>query len=183
MRDIDRVAHVLAITELTARLQTDMRRLTKALREAQAWPSSGSGERVSTSNIANPTEQMAMGPDPARATLDQLDKSLVRVLGECRALESMRTTWLRQHQPAKPTQAQPDANAGCSFMARVGTWEPVHRTSDCGGVLPAPTPVGRWCYDFIRATGRVPTQGECERHARGLHVKVAVPNNQSVVRL
>jgi hypothetical protein len=70
---------------------------------------------------------------------------------------------------------------GCSAMAKVGGWEPVHVTTDLGGRLPEAVPLGRWAYDFARATGRLPTRQECQAHRDGKRVRVKLTAESPVV--
>lgn len=56
--------------------------------------------------------------------------------------------------------------------ATVAKYEPVHRTSDCGGVLPEPLPLCRFVYDFTRREGRLPTPAEMDRHHQGRTIRL-----------
>jgi hypothetical protein len=56
---------------------------------------------------------------------------------------------------------------GCWAMARVDVWEPIHRKTFHGGEERA---LGRFAYDFLRRTGRLPSLPECKAHAEGRRI-------------
>jgi hypothetical protein len=58
---------------------------------------------------------------------------------------------------------------GCDLMARIGVWEHVHRRTRIGDT---PMALGRWCYDFARTNGRLPTEDETRTHADGRRVRI-----------
>jgi hypothetical protein len=57
---------------------------------------------------------------------------------------------------------------GCWAMARIGKWEPIHRTTIIDG---EPRSLGRWAYDWVRSTGRLPTTQECQDHHDGKRLR------------
>lgn len=76
----------------------------------------------------------------------------------------------RHRVPEAPVSDENGAR--CTLMARIGVTEPVHARTTLDGLLPTPTPVGRWVYDFARTIGRLPTADEMRAHADGRRVVI-----------
>lgn len=129
--------------------------------------------------------------DPAVTELHRLDRALREI--EVQSGQAHRNAvWIARHartvyrivtanSPKAPTarqraQVEGDNRRGsdeCAITRELaGRYEPVHRVSDCGGILPEPVPLGRWVYDFVRRLGRKPTKGEMERHHQGRTIRV-----------
>lgn len=66
----------------------------------------------------------------------------------------------------------PDLEPGCWAMARVDSWEAIFRNTEIPGIAETKFPLGRWAYDFVTRTGRLPTTEECERHKAGQRVRL-----------
>lgn len=62
----------------------------------------------------------------------------------------------------------------CTRWMPPGWVEEKYRYSDAGGVLDDPMNLGRWCYDFARTNGRLPSESECRRRGKGQQVRVKV---------
>lgn len=81
---------------------------------------------------------------------------------------------------AKPGKTAPVNNdRQCWIMATIGHHEPAYRVTDFEGALAngvrladGPRPVGRWAYDFVRRSGRLPSDIEKRAHAQGRNVNV-----------
>lgn len=60
----------------------------------------------------------------------------------------------------------------CAKWRARGNELDVHATGDVAGNLSDPISLCRWCYDFVRRTGRLAYRSEVERHDKGLRVMV-----------
>lgn len=156
--------------------------------QRRGFPGAASYDRAGgrSSGTPDPTGQAIAGtaskrtplgrPDPARAELAAFDVILNRM--EADALAALRFVQSNTPHVASPkdraqVERVNDPTPECAITRDlIGEHEPMHRTSDCGGVLPAAMPLGRWVYDFIRTKGRKPTVDELTRHHRMLPVRV-----------
>lgn len=141
----------------------------------QAQPGAASYDPRGSSAVS-PTERLALTTDPTEKQRRQLTESVKQICYHTRVLALLVQEWT-PHAPTARDRAQVeranDPTPECAITRDlIDRHEPVHRTTDCGGVLPQATPVGRWVYDFIRTQGRTPTVGELERHHKGLIVRV-----------
>ncbi len=73
---------------------------------------------------------------------------------------------------SRPDDLNPEP--GCVVMAKVGVWEPVHVISTVKGKLKEPAPLGRWAYEFVRATGTLPSREQARAHADGRRIRLKV---------
>ena len=100
-----------------------------------------------------------------------------RIANDARLLWQLVAAWTPKAATAKDqreVQRRNDATPECAHTrATVGTFEPVHRTSDFGCLLPSAMPVCLWVYKFTKAHGRLPTQPEMDRHHQGRRVYVS----------
>lgn len=130
-------------------------------------------DRVTSSVSGNPPRGFDQ-PDPTNADRELADRLLRRLSSDADQLLRLVERW----QPRVPSdraqrETEQDNEPLCAHCTRwVRDVEPVHRTSDCNGVLDKPMPLGRWCYDFTRTNGRLPSQNECERHDRGQVIRI-----------
>lgn len=175
-RRIDAYRH--ALTDLTAIEHTI------AAAQARLWdarsplPGAASydGPTVSGGSSTSPTERHAINGDPTQRDRDAFDKALRHLTTQAAVLRRLVDTWT-PHAASSKDRAQVeranDPTPECAVTRElIDAHEPAHRTSDCGGILPAPLPLGRWVYDFVRSTGRRPTVTELTRHHRGQTVRV-----------
>lgn len=153
------------------------RQLAEAVRRAQSakavrdgYPSGG-GSGSKGGEVPDPTHAAATGRDPrdlvaehAKAAATHLEDAVVHVQGCLRRLDLIEQM---------TTGADLNPEPICWAMARVGSVEPVHRTSDVGGRLREARPLGKWAYDFVVHQGRLPTVEECRARAEGRRVRVS----------
>lgn len=124
-------------------------------------------------------EEAGHGPvwvtDPTEADQREVDRILKRIRTDADKLIRFAVKW-GPKAPTTKDRTLTATNHREPMCAHCSQWvsdkEPVHRTSDCNGNLPAPTPLGRWCYDFVNRNNRLPSQNECERHDRGQVVRI-----------
>lgn len=132
------------------------------------FPSGGGGTR--SGDVSDPTFNAATGRDP-KDHLSELVKSaashLERSVVEFQGLEANLDA-IDRLSDDKDLNPEP----GCWAMARIGHWEPVHRSGDVGGRLKEARPLGRWAYDFVWNEGRLPTPDECRTRAEGRRVRL-----------
>lgn len=163
------------LTAIEATLPEAERRMMDArasLPGAQAFDSPSVGGGTSSS----PTERHALTGDPTQRDRDAFDKALRLIDQQTTILRRLVDAWT-PHAPTARDRARVeranDPTPECAVTRDLlGKHEPAHRTTDCGGILPAPLPLGRWVYDFVRSQGRLPVVRELERHDRGLVVRV-----------
>lgn len=85
--------------------------------------------------------------------------------------------------PAAPKSGLDSGDPGCAMHRRLRehgqwgrthsrAWAPVHRTGNVGGNLEVEMALCRWCYDWVRSTGGLPTYAELAAHVDGRRVKV-----------
>jgi hypothetical protein len=122
--------------------------------------------------VASPgdrTGEAALRKDRAAAHRREVERLIAAVLRDGRRLEQL--VGLYSPRPAseaerRATLADNDREAGCRSCVRVevskgiARWEPVFRDDLC-----------RWCYDWRRETGAVPSPAELDRHHRGERIR------------
>lgn len=158
-------------------------------------PGSGFGGSGSGSGARSPVERALMGAectcddgdctcnaaltaDVGRAALRDLDA----MLGKLRPIADQAHRMLGQWAPRSPdakalreSAAENEVAAECTYTRNtIDRHEPAHRTSDLGGLLSAPTPLGRFVYDFARRTGKLPTPAQLTLNRQGRMVRVPV---------
>lgn len=132
-------------------------------------------DRISSSGShSNPPPGFGQD-DRAKADREEAHRRARRIRDDADWLIRMTQRW----NPREATPRDRDLSAVnhseplCAHCSRwVTDKEPVHRTSDCNGNLPAPMALGRWCYDFVNRNNRLPKQNECERHDRGQVIRL-----------
>ena len=132
------------------------------------------GTRIPTSSPSDPTGDAAVArasgdltrTDPALSDLRSLDISLRQIEIHTKAVRALVTKW----STSDPTLADDE---GCEIVGgATGVFEPTHRRGfDHDGTLPERFRVGRWSYDFIRRTNRLPTLQEIRVHVEGRRVR------------
>lgn len=123
------------------------------------------GERVNVTSVEGAAFANLETDQPRDPTKVACKRALTRLDRVVRDLEYIRT--LVADQARQGSTVLP---AGCWAMARIGHWEPIHRTTV--HVNSQAYALGRWAYDFVRNVGRLPTVDECERHSRGQQVRM-----------
>lgn len=125
----------------------------------------------------------SMSRDTAYTDLAQLDDAIRHLTDKLGRLHQRphqpmvhdaRTVWriIQQWAPRKATSkdlrevAAANAQDGCTNHARIGVFEPVHRTGTVGGNLALPAALCSSCYDQVRRNGKVPTGEWMERRQR-----------------
>ena len=127
------------------------------------------GEGVPVARIKDPTGEAAMAPDRAAAHRREVERLISTLHRDASRLEQL--VGLYSARPAseaerRATLADNDREAGCRSCVRtevakgVTRWEPVFRDDLC-----------RWCYDWRRGTGVVPSVDELRRHHRGERIR------------
>jgi hypothetical protein len=179
------------VAELFAKYETARARLNDQRRGVPAAANpNGSGSSSTSSTV-----ERALGldhdttpeltPDTAGDTLRQLDTTITRITTEIRRAHRIVTAYA-PHQPSQKlrdtvTIANDHTCEHCTRWVKPGNVELVHRTGNAAGNLtdtdgnPRTMALGRWCYDFVRANGRLPSKIEVERHDNGLKVRVIAP--------
>lgn len=130
--------------------------------------------------IADPTGELVTNVnddgrhrDIALADDRRLDELIERFHADTSELAGIVRRWNRAANGDAPT---PTGDA-CEIAARAKNtrggpaWEPVHVISNVGGLLDRNYRLGRWAYDFIRSTGRLPTRPEIQDHVDGKRVR------------
>lgn len=174
------LAHLDAAERHWAELEPGMR--------AQSFTPPTSTHRITNDDdgegrhtIADPTGDAAAVPSAARRAEVELDVLLERVARSADEAARIVTRWAVA-LPVKADELQQlerQADPGCEVVGRIARangpahWEPVHSTTDLGGLLDRKYRLGRWAYDFARANGRLPTVAETTSHVGGGRVMVA----------
>ena len=131
------------------------------------WPSGGSGGSGSTS--ADLVGDAAIRPDRARSDRDSLERALVSIGRQAEDVVNLLARYtprLASDRERAETVAANERTDGCASCARlevakgVRRWEPAARGELC-----------RWCNDWRRQTGAVPSKDELEAHHRGVRVR------------
>jgi hypothetical protein len=144
---------------------------------AASWDASPRG-----GDIVDPTgdagTNAADGHDRARSAERALVASVASVGLEAERIMRILNEW-RPGRPPTPkerqeTEAANRAQDGCESCWRIEKFSPTHRTTDLDDILERPHRLDRWCYDFTRKVGRLPTRDELRRHHQGKKVKVPV---------
>lgn len=135
-------------------------------------------------------ERMAEQDDPTEADRVLLDRTLAHlwlmvrpdtaivdpvevariVTRDCLTLRRLIDAWTPRPASDKQRNAVTRANdpeAECAHHRTFGTFEPVHRTTDGGGLLNVKTPLCRWCHDRLRTDGVLPSADRMQRLADG----------------
>jgi hypothetical protein len=146
---------------------------------------------VSGGGGGSPTERAAFTASTARNDIAALDAALrilqrhahhpLAQLGKinaaCLVVRRTNDAWVVRRPSDKDQRLSVErANEPeCAHHRAFGTYEPVHRTTDGGGLLTLPLPLCRWCYDRLRRDGVLPSADRLQRLAdgRGDRVKVA----------
>lgn len=176
-----RLEHYDADLELLHRTRTVLDAALRRMGDARlGYPATSMGGSGSGGN-ASPVERAVIAgngqpaTDPGRqaiATYDRLSHELHHV---AEAMHHLVSRWA-PHQPnQRALTATENANvAECAHhRATIGTHEPAHREhTDAGGCLPESMALCRWCHDFTRRTGRLPSRNELDRRQRGLQVRL-----------
>ena len=148
----------------------------KAMQDARPTPLGAANldSNVTGGSGSNPTARLALAGDPGRADRIAFDRHLrILLLAStnpdlhtaviCRAAYGLRVL-VDKHTPKPPTDNANTADECALTRDALGLWAEVYRTSDLGGLLPEPTPVGRWVYDQAHKLGRLPTPMEWKHH-------------------
>lgn len=119
-----------------------------------------------------------LDPDVGGSALDTLTKMLRQHHALTEGLYRICTSWA-PHKPDRKALEDTAKETGimcahCTRWMPPGWVEEKYRVTDAGGVLDEPLPLGRWCYDFARTNGRLPTEAECRRRGKGQQVRVKV---------
>lgn len=137
----------------------------------------GAGPR---NGVSDPVGNAATRDTRAKNDERQLDRHLAAAARNLLAAERIATYWTTD-LPAKVEELvalERAADPGCEivseFLRADGTryWEPIHRTTDLGGLLARPYALGSWAYDFARRNGRLPVKHETQVHVDGRRVMV-----------
>lgn len=141
------------------------------------------------SSTSSHPERMVLGVDRTQNDRDLLDatlghlwflvrpglntdtaKVLRQITDDCYTLRRLVDAWSphlpTDKQRASVTRAN-DPEAECAHHRSFGTFEPVHRSTDGGGLLKHRTPLCRFCYDRLRTDGTLPTADRLQRLADG----------------
>lgn len=122
---------------------------------------------------ADPTGDLVARGDVALNAERRVDELLERIHRDASELAGITKRWTTTATD-KPTTPDDD---GCEVVARVtgagggAAWEPIHVISSVGGLLDRQHRLGRWAYDFIRTSGRLPTRQEITAHVAGKRVR------------
>lgn len=173
--------HLARIRRHLAHVVAHGARAEREWAELEGGIRSGTGGRAA--GIADPTGEAATTPSPAREARRRYLEALERAEKALEQAAYVASRWAAE-RPARAEELQRlemQADPGCEVVARIvrpdGSrwWEPEHRTTDLGGLLPRPFRLGRWAYDFARRTGRLPSEEETRAHLEGRRVRVEAP--------
>lgn len=125
--------------------------------------------------ISDPTGEAAVrratGKDRAAADHREVSKLIrdgLRISGRITDIFARYGTRPAGHVELKATEqgnARPD---GCEHCATQGRWSPLHvERTTAKGNLPTPMRLCRWCYDWTRTHGVLPTDKELRAHHEG----------------
>ena len=123
--------------------------------------------------VADPTGEISIAPDQARADERHLDQLIRRLYSTATDIDAIHRRHLEAPDRDALARLQVEGEPGCEIVARARDargqpeWEPVFRTSDVDGNLPRPYRLGRWAYDWVRRYGQLPTIDEIRRHLEG----------------
>lgn len=130
--------------------------------------------------VADPTGNAATTPSAARTAELDLDDTLERLERAAQHAADVVTRWAveRPLKAAELAELERQGEPGCEIVGRIARpkgpahWEPVHRTTDLGGLLDRPYRLGLWAYKFTRTNGRLPSIDETTAHVEGRRVRV-----------
>ena len=153
--------------------------LASALRRIDDWMPgiSGSGDGPGPKNsVSDPVGNMAGQPDPASDALKRINAALRQLVTNAEILYAEVAAAQPRHPNSKDIAATKYANDPlCEWCTRWsnGNGDLVLSRTDLGGALSEVTGLCRWCADFGRAQGRLPSESECTRHHRGQQIRVS----------
>ena len=123
---------------------------------------------------SDPTGTAGCEPDVAAADLAAVQRDLNALTVIAKRLTYFTSKYSpRSAYSAELRQVERENDPGCVCCAR-GTGpsgHPIHshvlRSTDVKGNLPHPMALCRWCIDFVRSKGRLPSPAEVTAHAKG----------------
>ena len=183
----DRSKTLQEATKLMLGTLRDLQPLVAAIEEtklghprAGSSASEGSGHTSVTDDrgdpmpsVSDPVGEAGIRTCPGRAELASLDRHLQAIYAGARAVEAIRSRYLDVVVPSEGLEGE----EGCEIVARVRRydgqphWEEVYRESTVSGNLRREYRLGRWAYEFVRRSGRIPTLGEISAHVEGRKVR------------
>lgn len=91
-------------------------------------------------------------------------------------LYNLVNAWAPHHADAKAKEETAEANdpmcAHCTRWVKNTNHAHVFNTDVTGNLSEPVAALCRWCYDFVRNTGRLPTENECKRHDNGQRIRL-----------
>lgn len=199
MNDHDRLQKLYAIRALTneaiglaEKKDRDGRNLFQRLSDSfLGWRSTGGYDQERTSGgatvlddqgvpmprLSDPTGEWGTEPDQARDDQRSIDHRLHSLERETmRLVDDFTRHALRP--PNVIEQCKGDDEPGCESCARLPgarggpRWEPVRQTAKVAeGKLVVTYKLCRWCADFVRSEGVLPTKGQLDAHHTGRKVR------------
>lgn len=177
-----------------ARIRTGVLRWVKVCIDhpsrPDGYPTSASGAPPSTNstpapehddngNPYTPTDTITERAALTTRSRDHIEMNTAAIVGWVTQIDDLFRRIEAKLLENERLQSTADLNPepACWFMAQIDVYEPKHVKTDFAGVLDKPLDepryVGRWCYDYIRATGTIPTREQRRQHASGQRVMVA----------
>lgn len=121
--------------------------------------------------------QAAMFGDQAAQAIREVDDLLRRLEIAAKGLEFVVARYTpRQAFSAELRQVERENDPGCTSCARGAgpnggpIWSPSIGHTDVKGTLPHPMALCRWCRDFVRSKGKLPTPQQVTDHERGITI-------------
>lgn len=165
------VDHDIETLDLARRVMPQALDVMRSAR--RGYPGSGLGSSGRGSG-GSPVEAAAMRPDLGGAAITELDAALRQLHSAAEAIYRLASGWAPSAPSPKAQRETEAANVAECFSCRShGHHAPMHVHTDAGGVLPDPMALCRWCRDWARSQGRLPTAAETNRHHKGLRVMVS----------
>lgn len=171
-RAIDDLTAVVRVLEHGGVEQPALDHAVERMRDARPGPGATAYDSAIRSPTATSKEPPGLGTDVGGEALAETTTAAKRVAADASTLRRRVNGW-EPHAPTPGVRLRPESASECQLTrAHLDKFEPAYRTGDVGGLLPKPLTLGRFAYDFVLRTGRVPTGDEMLRHDQGLRVYV-----------
>jgi len=149
--------------------------LDRARDARRGYPRSslGGGGRSAGAH-SDTTAAAATEPDPGGDAIRELDAIARRIEAVAREMHAWVTRWAPRPPSTRALRETEAANVvECASCRAHGFHAPMSVHSDASGTLAHPMALCRWCADFARSQGVLPTQAQAIRHHKGLRVRIS----------
>jgi hypothetical protein len=175
-----RIERFMADLETLDRLVPHLAEAVERMRAARlGYPQTSMGGGGSGSG-ASPIERVLLRADGSvvndegREALHQADRLVSDLHSIAERWHHLVSKWAPRQPDAKARKATEEANiVECvHHRATIGAHEDLHVHSDVAGNLEHPMALCRYCYEFVRRNGRLPSTNELDRVRKGQRVRL-----------